>query len=456
MLTCKSPKILALILVFTLLLSFVVSADLGGKEEVLNKLSSENIMKHIGALAKNDNARVAGTDGERAAATYIEGLFREFGLDKVEKPEFDTVVYHDNGATFGIKSPQGIELTGKGALNMEFSKGAAAAGELVFVGLGTPQECAAANVKGKIALIKRGEYTFAEKVQNAAAAGAVGAILFNNVMEEGFIHGTLGSESTIPAIEIHPADGENLAALLANTVIEVYMDSKGSVEQVTSQNVIGTLYAKEQKNNTPTIIVGAHYDCVDTPGANDNASGTATMLEVARVLAQSRYNANIKFIAFGAEEVGLVGAYDYVESLTKIERQKIAAMINMDMVGVGDKFSIWTIGDKASAVIANLAEIYAQKRSLSYNAPGVEDRSDHAAFAENDIPAVYFSYEVDPNYHTDLDIINFIERNNVENVSKIVAEMVYDMTETPMLQSTQGFHGAVNKYRHINPNKFQK
>jgi len=234
------------------------------------------------------------------------------------------------------------------------------------------------------------------------------------------------------------------------------MSASGEIEPVTSQNVIGTLYSKDQKNNTPTIVIGAHYDCVDTPGANDNASGTATMLEIARVLSQQEHNANIKFIAFGAEEVGLVGAYDFVESLSKNERKKIAAMINMDMVGVGDTVGIWTIGDKASSVLGDLAETYTQNYTSSYKSPGFEDRSDHTAFAENGIPAVYFSYETDPNYHTDNDIIDHISKNNVETIAKIVTEMVYDMAKSPMLQSTQGFHGTVNKYRHINPNKMQQ
>jgi aminopeptidase YwaD len=457
MLANKKTKGLALVLVFIFMTSLAVSADLVSKQEILDEISADKIMRHIEILAAKDDARIAGSDGEREAADYIEKLFREeFGLDQVERAEFDTLLYHDNGATFQINTPMDIELTDSGALNMEFSTNGTVSGELVFVGLGTLEECTAANVAGKVALIKRGEFTFSEKVQNAANAGAIGAILFNNIMEEGFINGTLGEESDIPAIEIHPVNGEMLAELIQRTSVNITMTANGEIEPVTSQNVIGTLYAKEQKNNTPTIVIGAHYDCVDTPGANDNASGTATMLEVARVFSKGRYDANIKFIAFGAEEVGLVGAYDFVEHLDKNQKMKMAAMINMDMVGVGDKFAIWTIGDKASATIADLAETYVQKRSFSYNPPSVEDRSDHAAFAENGIPAVYFSYEVDHNYHTDQDIINYIDKENVENVSKIVAEMAYDMAETPMLQSTQGFHGTVNKYRHINPNKLQK
>lgn len=458
MLKNKITKSLTLVLVFMLMTSLTAFADVSGEgKDNLSEISTENILEHLNELAPGDDARIAGSAGEKEAADYIEGILKnEYNLDKVEKPSFDTILFHDNGATFTVNTPTNIELTTNGALNMEFTTSGTISNELVYAGLGTLEECTSAEVGGKIALIKRGEYTFAEKVQNAADAGAVGVILFNNIMEEGFINGTLGSESEIPAIEIHPADGENLAAILKEgTPISVSMSASGTIEPVTSQNVIGSLLAEVQKNNTPTIVIGAHYDCVDTPGANDNASGTAALLEIARVLSECNLDANIKFIAFGAEEVGLVGAYDYVESLDKSERNKIAAMINMDMVGVGDELAIWTIGDKPSSVLADLVESYVQKSNINYIPPGVEDRSDHAAFAENGIPSVYFSYEVDPNYHTDNDTIDKIEVENIESVCEIVTEMTYYMAEAPMLQSTQGFHGTANKYKH-NPNKSQE
>lgn len=457
MLKSRTTKGLALVLVLILMTSMTILADSGYKQDILDEISGVNIMEHIEKLSPGDDARVAGTDGEKEAAEYIIGLFNEFGLEDVDMPGFDTVVFHDGGSTFEVNTPTSIMLSGNGSLNMEFTTSGTVTADLVYAGLGGVDDFTGIDVTGKIALIKRGEYYFSEKVQNAADAGAAGAIIFNNIMEEGFINGTLGSKSAIPAIEIHPEDGEMLAALLQEgTAINVTVTTVGETEDVTSQNVVGTLYAEENKKNTPSIVIGAHYDCVDTPGANDNASGTATMLELARVLSQHKYDANITFIAFGAEEVGLVGAYDYVEGLDKNQQKNIAAMINMDMIGVGDEVAIWTIGDKASAVIAELAETYLQKNELPNQGIGVEDRSDHAAFAENGIPAIYFSYEVDPNYHTDEDVIGYIETANVENIAKVVAEMTYDMAEAPRLQSTQGFNGTVNKYRHINPNKFQE
>ncbi|MEL7596696.1 MAG: PA domain-containing protein, partial [Clostridiaceae bacterium] len=227
MLKNKITKSLALVLVFMLLTSLTVFADVS-KGNSLDEISTDNILKHLNALAIHDDARIAGSDGERAAADYIEKLFKDaYELDQVEKPEFDTIIFYDNGATLTV--PADIELTTNGALNMEFTTSGTVSGELVYAGLGTLEECISADVNGKIALIKRGEYYFSEKVQNAADAGAVGVILFNNIMEEGFINGTLGSESVVPAIEIHPVDGEKLAAILiGGTAINVTMSANGT------------------------------------------------------------------------------------------------------------------------------------------------------------------------------------------------------------------------------------
>src|SRR5579872_1391692 len=92
------------------------------------------------------------------------------------------------------------------------------------------------------------------------------------------------------------------------------------------------------------IIVGAHYDSINlrakgdkaaeapAPGADDNASGTAVVLELARVLSQYRFRKTIVFIAFGGEEIGLVGSSRYA-SRAKASREQIEAVFNNDIVG---------------------------------------------------------------------------------------------------------------------------
>lgn len=106
-------------------------------------------------------------------------------------------------------------------------------------------------------------------------------------------------------------------------------------ETYNSQNVIAI---KEGKSHEQ-IIVGAHYDQVDTEGskgAHDNASGIAAVLETAERLKDVDTNYTIVFIAFGAEEAGLKGSSYYVNSMTEEEIEKTVAMVNLDSIIAGD------------------------------------------------------------------------------------------------------------------------
>ena len=95
-----------------------------------------------------------------------------------------------------------------------------------------------------------------------------------------------------------------------------------------SQNVILTLPGQSER----TIIVGAHYDSPPYPSASDNASGTALLMESAQRMMEVEHYYTIVYVFFGAEEVGLIGAYYYYESLTTRERNNIVMMVNADVI----------------------------------------------------------------------------------------------------------------------------
>jgi Zn-dependent M28 family amino/carboxypeptidase len=107
----------------------------------------------------------------------------------------------------------------------------------------------------------------------------------------------------------------------------------------TYQNVVGTLAGSDP--DAPILLLGAHFDSVSNdrlnhaPGADDNASGTAAVLEIARVLSAFQPTNTIKFVAFNAEEVGLVGSNAYAADLEASGRM-MRAMINFDMIGYAD------------------------------------------------------------------------------------------------------------------------
>src|SRR5699024_2907365 len=111
-----------------------------------------------------------------------------------------------------------------------------------------------------------------------------------------------------------------LASLGYETAIQEFEIRGGAI----SQNVIATLTPEDVEN--PEIIhVTAHYDSVPgSPGANDNGSGTSGLLEMARALKDIDTNKEIRFVAFGSEEIGLVGARYYVEQLSDDEVDRSA------------------------------------------------------------------------------------------------------------------------------------
>ncbi|SEM93260.1 DUF4910 domain-containing protein [Lihuaxuella thermophila] len=421
------------------------------KPAVQPKVSAERIYADIARLAYKDDARVAGTEGEHQAAAFIAKKFRKMGLE-VQIQKFPFTAFINRGASLKVNQPEAKEL---GTHAFEYSASTPDAGitqEIVDAGLGGPDDFSRIDAKGKIALIKRGGYTFYEKTENAAKAGAVGVLIYNNV--SGTINGTLGQPSSIPALALSDVDGVYLKGLLdQGSQVVVTMKADTEIRQSYSQNVIATLKADQKASNPKTIVLGAHYDGVDTPAANDNASGTATMLEVARILSKKKWDHQIRFIAFGAEEAGLVGSEKYVESLTQEQKAEIAGMINMDMVGVGDTLYIMTAADGDQSYLVDAAEQKAEEMGIAH-ARSWSNRSDHVPFANAGIPVAFLHYAEDPNYHTDQDTLDKIQKEDLYNAGTLAAGLLADLADEPKPRMKQGkkvsgmdeFHAL--KHRH--------
>ncbi|WP_313370996.1 M28 family peptidase [Sedimentibacter sp.] len=162
-----------------------------------------------------------------------------------------------------------------------------------------------------------------------------------------------------------------------------------------SNNVIATREGKSAKQ----IIVGAHYDSVNTKGASDNASGTAVMLTTAEMLKDVQTDYTIKFVAFGAEEVGLQGSNYYASQMSEEDIANTIAMINLDTVLVGDyMYAYGNLGEagwvreQALFLAKTLGLEVVTQRGLhpDYPAGTTGDWSDHAPFKRLGLPWLYF------------------------------------------------------------------
>ncbi len=352
-------------------------------------ISEDRIYSTIEKLSAKDDARITGFDGEKDAASYISKEFKDMGLS-VDEQEFPVTAFKCNDVEVKIDIPESKVVESKA---LTFSKETPKEGltsEVVNGYMGTQADLEKAKVEDKLVIIQRGGDTFKNKTERATAMGAVGVIFFDPNSEEP-LSATLVEPTKIPAVTISKADAEylNSTIITSKKGLKATLKVDSQCIDSKSKNIIATL--KSKKKDAKTLIVGAHYDGVDTPAANDNASGISTVMESARILSKKNLDCNIKFIAFGAEEIGLVGSNYYVQSLNSDDLQNTIAMINADMVGIGDNLCVYTMDSSKDSLTADLA-VSCMNNFQYDNRRDESNRSDHVAFEAAGIPVAYFEY----------------------------------------------------------------
>lgn len=356
---------------------------------------------HVLALAQTIGPRVSGTPGEAQAVEYIAAQLRASGYDvevmpfAVEGNPFRTSV-----VTAGGRQMSGFALAG--------SASGRAAGEAVYVGLGDAAGIGDQNLKGKIAVADRGVLRFGEKLQRVRSRGAAALVVINNV--PGPLRGALGVEADIPVVGISQEDGEPLlAAARQREVIAVEVPEAGRSE---AANVIGRAVPGDRCE----VLVGGHHDTVPgAPGANDNASGTATVLELARAFAADGLDPGLCFVTFGAEESGLHGSQALAARLQH-EGAIPRLMVNLDVTGIGT--SVQVIGSPEPAQraleLARQLGIPAERDELPPNAG-----SDHASFARLGVPVVFFTSGDFQGIHSPADVAERVDPAELDRVGDL-------------------------------------
>lgn len=210
-------------------------------------------------------------------------------------------------------------------------------------------------------------------------------------------------------------------------------------EGVMLRNVVGVLEGSGDKAEE-TIVIGAHYDHLGLGGfgslggsgqihngADDNASGTAVLMEVARQLGRKQLGRRVLFIAFSGEEIGLVGSELYTEQPVVPLKQTVA-MINLDMVGRmrGDHLFIHgpETADEFNRLVARLTEKYGLRvhKSLADFAP-----SDHASFSDRGIPVLHFFTGLHNDYHTPRDDADRLNYPGMRKITDFVTDTVREI-----------------------------
>jgi hypothetical protein len=215
---------------------------------------------------------------------------------------------------------------------------------------------------------------------------------------------------------------------------------------VQARNVIGILEGADPKLKDEYIIVSAHYDHLGVvngrvqPGADDNASGVAGLLEIARAFVEGgvRPRRSVLFVAFDSEEAGLLGAFHYAGHPV-LPLGKAVANLNMDMIGSNEDTPTWhlfpdyakrsvnVVGTLYSPELRRIIEKQNESVGLALDFKTDADdreewfaRSDHFVFATHGIPAVLFNTGEHPDYHTENDTADKLNYPKLEKIVRLV------------------------------------
>jgi hypothetical protein len=383
------------------------------------------------------------------------------------------------------KAKQGVDFT-----PLSFSSSATLTAPVVFAGYGFDLDLDSLkwndfkniDVKGKWAIILRGDpepdkpnsafLAYGQeriKVLTAKDKGAAGVMLVSpSDLEKSDVimhmqYDKSPSDAGIPVFSITRAMADKLLVSMNYTIaalesemkenkkpVSLYLDPKVTATsdlvktRVIAHNVVGLLEGSDPVLKNEYVVIGGHFDHLGMGGegsgsrapgeiavhngADDNASGTAGVIELAQKLSanQKLLKRSFIFVAFTGEEMGLLGSKEFVNK-PPVDLKKVNAMINMDMIGrLNPESKTISVGGTGTSVqsdsILRKLEV-GRPFKVSYSTDGYGP-SDHASFYSSNIPVFYFSTGAHDEYHTPADDSDMLDYAG----EVAVLDMVYDLS----------------------------
>jgi len=445
--------------------------------------------------------RGTGTDGNAAAASWIADRFREVGLEPAfpdgyeqgfEAP-FRATLRSGNSLAVGART---LAL-GEAWLPFGFSDDGTVEGEVVWAGYGITaselgyDDYAGLDVKGRVVLVAQDfpreqdpaspfrdprHFRFSEwrhKAMNARDHGAAGAIMVRDAWNHSGPDtlppwkGQIASRAGIPAARatasaLSAADVD-VAALAAPGQVDGKPHSRAlgvkatltvSVEheRARTRNVAALLAGSDPALAGECVVVGAHYDHLGLggetslapeqvgtvhPGADDNASGVAAMLAIARSMkAGPPPRRTVLFAAFAAEEIGLLGSSELVRSPPpRCPVEKMALMVNLDMVGRLRARKLYVEGADTGQGLRDLVKAAAAGPTplpldLAFGGDGYGP-SDHTSFHARHLPVLFLFTGAHADYHRPSDTADKIDPDGLVQIARLAERTVRAVADRP-------------------------
>ncbi len=393
-------------------------------------------------------SRFSGTESERQARDLIRDTFEAYGLQNVRLPTFDYLAWRRGEARVDIVHPTRAALPS--ALSLVYSPSTPSGGlraEVVDVGKGTKADFAARGdeIRDRIVMASsdspRGQRRVhrREKYGRAVAGGAVAFLFVNHLPGMLAPTGSLraGELAEIPAVGLSHEDGFVIRrALRDGDAVEIEMCLTNRTDPAAFSHVIGEVPGGRDDGygGSHVVVVGAHYDGHDiSQGAVDDASGTALVMELARVFAplggqlRSAGSRTLRFEAYAAEELGVLGSTRYVSGMSDADVEAVDFMLNLDGAALGSGRGLSLQGlEELSPLFASFAREMGYPLRLS---SGVNTASDHFPYLMRGVPAAFMGARRPPGLgrgfgHTKADTMDKVDEVELRESAMVAARLL--------------------------------
>jgi len=462
-------------------------------------ITAGELKEHLYIIASDEfEGRETGKKGQKVAMEYLIKNFKSFGIKPPEGQEYVQTFELTEQTTKNIKLTVGeksFNVLEDFAISPSIIFKQEIANDLVFVGYGVEEERYNSyknlEVKGKAVFIMDGkpkkgkivgEWSMKERIALAKEKGAVLVVYHSPNLQENLVKYehyfskpklVLNDDIKKEEMITISATTELVKQLVAQAGVKwKKIEKKGwkeengqsvkfilkidkPTEYLTSENVLAFIPGTEKPEEV--IILTAHYDHIGKEGdvvfngADDDGTGTVTMLEIAQAFQQAVVDGkgpkrSILIMPVSGEEKGLLGS-KYYSNHPIFPLENTVANLNVDMIGRYDENHseeenyIYLIGsDKLSSelheVSENVNELYT-KIDLDYTFNDENDpnrfyyRSDHYNFAKNDVPVIFYFSGVHEDYHKETDTVEKIDYEKTARVARLVFLTAWELANRP-------------------------
>lgn len=438
--------------------------------------AAEQLAEVVNALTAPDmEGRRSGTPGSDRAARRIADWLAAAGLRPgspqgsfVDSFVIDAVSRPGPASTLELSGPTSRKLeAGRDWIPHGGSLAGEVTGEVVFVGYGADlpdrgyDDYASIDVRGRIALALDGvpahlagaRASRLDKLIAAKRRGAAALLLVSDELPSldrtaarvSLVSGTItreaadailtaaGRTTAQAAKALSAAQAPASFATGARARVRVDLTS----DEVRGANVVGILPGTDPALADEIVVIGAHYDHLGRvagvvyPGADDNASGTAVAVGLARAFAAAGGTARTLVVAlFGAEELGLIGSGHYVDH-PPFPLARTVAMVNFDMVGrLRDRLDVG--GNDSGSGLRALVSEAAKREGITVDLRGSPyGPSDHIRFYDAGVPVLFFHTGSHRDYHRPTDTADKIDADGMARVAAVAARVIERLATAP-------------------------